>query len=58
MDDDGNLSEFHPNPLTNEAADRIEDLQALGDAIVGALKMQMWETLDILAKQWEEIRHG
>lgn len=84
MNEEGELGDFHLNPLAAEAIVVITDLQkqlenartgkalldlermtehrdlllATGDSIVGCIKMQMWETLDLMIKEWEEARRG
>lgn len=56
MDDDGNLSEFHPNPLTSDAADEIERLRAAGDALHAAIRNHDLHGSHLNA--WEEARRG
>jgi len=37
-------------------AEEIEKLRSIGDAIAGAIRMGMWETLDFLLKDWNDAR--
>lgn len=38
MDEEGRLGPFETNPLTAAAADKIERLQAAGDALISAFE--------------------
>lgn len=37
---------------------RLRNLQSIGDALVGALKMGMFATAEHLLKDWDEVRNG
>lgn len=39
-----------------DAAHEIETLRSIGDALVGAIRMGMWESLDILIDDWKDAR--
>lgn len=40
------------------AATEIKTLRAIGDTMIGAIKMGMWETLDIIIKDWQDARNN
>jgi hypothetical protein len=42
--------------LLDEAADEIERLRAVGDALVGALENNLMATAVVLVNQWKEAR--
>jgi hypothetical protein len=44
--------------MLNEANAESSRLRAAGDAIVGALRMGMFQTVELLCNEWEEVRRG
>ena len=48
------LAPFH----MSDAADEIERLRALGDALADAAIRQQWSRLDVAVAAWHEARRG
>lgn len=52
MDDSGNLSDFQPNQLTTDAADRIERLTVAGNLLANAVQAMPHPTTNLAWLAW------